>query len=339
MPDLKTAFPVLSREKFGLVDAGARDGIPELFREIAPVLQAVGFEPDAEECDRLNRSGAVRYLPWALGNRNGATDLQVCRSKGASSFYQPNRRWLERFPDPDRYDVLETRSVPARTLDSLRTERAEALPARVDFLKIDVQGAELDVLQGARQTLDDSVVGIEVEVEFARLYESQPLFRDVDAFLSERGFTLFKLRRKSWVRANCQKKPQISAGQLVAADALYLKDPLTLEQERGGADAAHQIEALVLTSVLYDLHDFALEIVADPRFAPLLQADAVRAWILQRSNRMDYQPNGSGQLAAWLKIAGEISRVKAGLGNLYEWSRRRSWGRADSDKDFYTRTR
>lgn len=337
MSDLQTAFPVLTREGFGLIDAGAREGLPDLFREIAPLLKAVGFEPDAEECGRLNRAGPsgtafgkTHYLPWALGAREGQADFHVCRSKGASSFYAPNRAWLNRFPDPGRYDVVQTRTVPVRTLDGILQEAGPEMPGPVDFLKLDVQGAELDVLKGAERVLAEQAIGVEVEVEFFQLYESQPLFRDVDAFLSERGFTLFKLRRKSWVRANCLEKPQISAGQLVAADALYLRDPLQHGWNPAGPAAAHRLEALVLAAALYDLNDFALEITAD---------ETIRAWIEKRSNRLDYQPNGSGRLASWMKIAGEIRKGKPGWGNLYEWSRRRSWGRADSDKDFYTRTR
>lgn len=332
MPDLQTAFPVLTREGFGLIDAGAREGLPSIFGEIAPILRAAGFEPDPEECERLNRSagsGKTSYLPAALGAKEGQADFHVCRSPGASSFYAPNRAWLNRFPDPGRYDVIQTRTIPMRTLDGILKEGGPEMPAHMDFLKLDVQGAELDILRGAERTLKEQVVGVEVEVEFSPLYESQPLFRDVDAFLSERGFTLFKLRRKSWVRANCQEAPQVSAGQLVAADALYLRDPLQHGWNLAGPDAAHRLEALVLAAALYDLNDFALEIAA---------SDAMRAWIGKRSSRLDYQPNGSGRFAAWMKIAGEIRKGKPGWGNLYEWSRRRGWGRADSDKDFYTRT-
>jgi hypothetical protein len=86
------------------------------------------------------------------------------------------------------------------------------------------------------------------------------------------------------------------------------------------------------------LNDFALEIVSDRRFASLLEAGRIKAWIKKRSSRLDYSRNGSGRVASWIKIGREIRKGKPGWGNLYEWSRRRGWGRADSDKDFYTRT-
>ena len=68
----------------------------------------------------------------------------------------------------------------------------------------------------------NNVVGIEVEVEFSQLYENQPLFNDVDNFLRDKGFELFDLRRGYWIR---KVAAGIQKGQLVFADALYLKSP------------------------------------------------------------------------------------------------------------------
>ena len=68
------AFRHLQAEGFGLLDIGARGGIHHVFRDIAPLLHVVGFEPDAEEGKRLAeeamRPSTIRsltYLPWALG--------------------------------------------------------------------------------------------------------------------------------------------------------------------------------------------------------------------------------------------------------------------------------
>lgn len=323
------AFTTLKRDGFGYVDAGARDGVHAVFADAAPLLEVVGFEPDAEECRRLSAAAhgwrSATYLPWALGARDGEQPFHLCRSRGTSSCYRPNRTWLERFPDPQRYDVVETQTVRVRSLDSLRRDASARLPSSIDFLKLDVQGAELDVLHGAGETLRQ-VTGIEVEVEFAPLYEGQPLFRDVDAYLEERGFSLFKLRRKSWVRRNRQQHPRISAGQLIAGDALYLRDPLVSNGR--GAWTAHQVEALVLTAALYDLNDFALEVLAAPQISSAVDTQAITAAIERRSRSLNGQ--------SW-RMMQECFKGLAGLGNLYAWRQRRSWGRADSDKDFYSR--
>ena len=335
------AFKTLHQEGLGFVDAGARDGVHPLFGEVAPLLDVVGFEPDAGECQRLrathDRWRSATYLPWGLGERDGEQSFHVCRVRGTSSFYRPNRAWLDRFPDPQRYEVIETQTVRVRSLDSLRHDPSMRMPRSIDFIKLDTQGTELNILKGAQATLRGQVIGIEVEVEFAPFYEGQPLFRDVDAFLAGLGLSLFKLRRKSWVRRNCQARPQVSAGQVTAGDALYLRDPLEIGNAGGFAWSAHHVEALVLLAALYDLHDFALEVLADPRCSSAVETEALARAITTRSHQLDYRANGKGWLASAASLAKECLKGRAGLGNLYAWSLRQSWGRADSDKDFYTR--
>jgi len=332
------AFPTLEREGLGLVDVGARDGLLRVFDDIAPLVRAVGFEPDAGECRRLNelaRAGtpyaSETYLPYGLGRADGQTVLHVCRSRGASSFYRPNRAWLDRFPEPARFDVVETPSVPVRSLDSLLEEPAATLPAAIDFLKVDTQGSGLDVLRGAEQTLRRHVVAVEIEVEFAKLYEAQPLFRDVDGFLSACGFSIVKLRRAGWVRQTCTARPHVSAGQLVSGDALYLRDPLDRDHQPGGGLTTHQLEALMLIAILYDAPDVALELLADPEAASRLDGERIRQYIEWRNRRTEWS-------AALLTFMAQCvrGRTKAGLRYLDARRRRRSWAWMDSEHDFYT---
>ena len=61
-----------------------------------------------------------------------------------------------------------------------------------DAIKLDVQGAELDVLKGAQKKLSAATLVLS-EVEFIPLYENQPLFGDVDGFLRAHGFLLHHL--------------------------------------------------------------------------------------------------------------------------------------------------
>ena len=63
---------------------------------------------------------------------------------------------------------------------------------KIDFVKIDVQGAELDIFQGGFNTLKN-VLKIVTEVEFIHHYIDQPLFGDVCKFLEKHDddYTLF----------------------------------------------------------------------------------------------------------------------------------------------------
>lgn len=307
-----------------------------MFDEVAGLVDAVGFEPDAEECQRLNRTIGPRspyrsltFLPMGLGSVDGERTLYLCRSRGVSSLYLPNRRFLDRFPDPDRFDVEGSQRVPLRALDALVDEGAVPLPAGVDFIKIDTQGSELDVLRGAQRTLDRQVLAVEVEVEFSRLYERQPLFAEVDAFLDGCGFSLFKLRRLEWVRKTLERQPQGSAGQVVFGDALYLRDPLNPEASWRPRDP-RQAEALILIAILYDLHDFALELASAADMAGEIRRDAIVRYIHRRSRELNVPWNRTRTAVDLLRS------VKAALTWMNRFRRyERSWARADTN--FYSK--
>ncbi|MBI3616088.1 MAG: FkbM family methyltransferase [Candidatus Omnitrophica bacterium] len=305
----------------GVIDVGSRGGIHPRLRPIASIIDVVGFEPDAEEVRRLQgeETGlfrSVRHLPYALGQTDGRQTLHLCRSRGTSSFLKPNRPFLDRFPDASRFDVETAQSVEVKSLDGLIQGFSGGLPRQIDFLKLDTQGSELLVLKGAHQTLRSQVVALDIEVEFAPLYESQPLFRDVDAYLAECGFTLFKLRRMEWVRRGYAERPYRSGGQIVFGEAVYLKDPLSNEQ---WSPTAHQVEALVLLAILYGQHDFVKELMELAPIQGRCDVPAIRAVLERNSRRSNFEMGTNPLRQAWRS-----------MGTLWDQFRRRSsWGRGD----------
>ncbi len=335
---LSAAFPALAADGLGVIDVGARGGIHHpMFVEMAPILNVVGFEPDPEECRRLQaaaRQGSgfksLAYLPCALGKADGQRALHLGRLRGTSSFYQPNRAFLDRFPDASRYDVVGTVSVPVRSLDSLAADPAGPLPRHIDFIKLDTQGAELDILHGARRTLQTQIVGVEAEVGFARLYAQQPIFRDVDALLVGCGFTLFKLRRHEWVRRTYEDRPHLSAGQMVFAEALYLRDPSDPASSWRPSDA-HAAEALILAALLYDLHDFSREVVTGFEASGLLEVEALRGYLAQRDRRLHRSWSRSQVFVDLLRV---LRTPEHWMSPFKRYPRR--WARGDDD--FYSRT-
>ena len=103
-----------------------------------------------------------------------------------SSLYEPNMEAIADFEGlAESCKVVRTRQVDTVRLDSV-------VGGPVDLLKLDVQGAELDVLRGAERLLADVLV-IHTEVEFFPLYRQQPLFDEVFAFLRDHSFDLFDL--------------------------------------------------------------------------------------------------------------------------------------------------
>jgi len=191
--DLSAVAGLLQRPVVA-IDVGCRDGIRPAWRELKPHALLVGFDPDPGECARLNAASAdttqERYEAHALAASDGEATLHLTADPQSSSLYPPNPAAIRRYPELWRHEQRSTETILTTTIDSWAQGAAVGA---IDALKIDVQGAELDVLRGAEQSLG-SVRVIETEVEFQELYGGQPLFTDVDRFLRERGFGLWRLR-------------------------------------------------------------------------------------------------------------------------------------------------
>jgi hypothetical protein len=82
-----------------------------------------------------------------------------------------------------KYSAVETVSID-------QFMRSQGI-SEIDFMKIDIQGAELDVFSGGVATLSKAVA-IVSEVEFVPLYHRQPLFGDVCSLLTGQGFMFHK---------------------------------------------------------------------------------------------------------------------------------------------------
>ena len=84
-----------------------------------------------------------------------------------SSIYEPNFELINKYPDASRFEIEER--IPLRLIHSGIFKYSQNVTA-LDFIKIDTQGSELEILRGASDLLK-SVIGIEVEVEFIELYK------------------------------------------------------------------------------------------------------------------------------------------------------------------------
>jgi FkbM family methyltransferase len=190
------------------------------------LARVTGFEPNPREYERLcaGKQGPYRYLPYFLGS-GGPARFSLARYPGCSSLYTPDPRVIDLFTSigagpGGNFTVTDVQEVQTRRLDDL-----EECPAP-DYLKIDVQGAELDVLRGATRALAGVVV-LELEVEFVPLYAGQPLFGDIQVFLREHGFLLHKFLD---VAGRCFRPLQLGSNpfaamsQVLWADAVFVRD-------------------------------------------------------------------------------------------------------------------
>ena len=254
----------LARNYF-LLDIGARGGIQYPFNKLKN-LSVILVEPDPEEAQRLLETRSIfenesRVLPFPLWAFKSKLTLNLTKSPGASSIYSPNREFLNQFPESSRFDVLKEYPINSTTIDNLYDENYFD---RIDFVKIDVQGGELNILKGGENFLKNNIIGIEVEVEFSQLYSNQPLFSDVDKFIREvLGLELWDLTRTYWKFQNKQNYSP-TKGKLVFGDALYLRPIIGLDVWLAKFDfnlAKSKLLALIDTALIYGYTDYASAII------------------------------------------------------------------------------
>lgn len=241
-----------------VVDVGANpiDGDPPYKRMLAAGLcEVVGFEPQAEALARLDamKGPHERYLPDALGD-GAARTLHVCGLEGMTSLLVPDTAHLALFNLFPIWGSVKARiPVTTRRLDDV------AEIAHLDFLKIDVQGSERDVLTHGRGKLAGAVA-IQTEISFVTLYEGQPTLGEMDMLLREMGFMPHCFAEtKVWPLAPMVVNNQPNRGlrQLLEADMVYVRDftqagNMTAEQWKHLALIAHHC---------YGSYDLALKAV------------------------------------------------------------------------------
>jgi len=206
---------LLNGRKIGFIDVGAAGDLPSRWRPYKAVLEILAFEPDERSARKLPPH--TKVFPVALYSENSNIEIHLCQDPRKSSLCPPNMPLLERYPLVERHEVVEHPSIQAVTMDSVLAEHAGPF----HFLKIDVQGAELEVLKGGMNTISQNILGAEIEVQFIRLYEHGALFGEVSDFMNSIGFEFIDFVRISkWERDGYRDQ-----GQCAFGDALFLKNP------------------------------------------------------------------------------------------------------------------
>lgn len=223
----------------------------------------VCFEPDPAEFNALVKKGDARWrtfkvLPFAVGGVMGPQQLHVPEDRRAASLLTHNPDMVDRFGRDNLHVPREHVTVDSWTLDALRRE---GHIGRVDYLKIDVEGAELDILKAGASILPDCVAA-KVECSFLPQRLGQPLIWEVAQWLTAAGFEVVDLQDiHHWRRRNLPAHPyrvradmEYSRGQIVQCDLIALKTPAAVSSD-------DQALRLVILSAALGFFDYGFSVM------------------------------------------------------------------------------
>lgn len=319
----------LLREPFVVVDVGVQGGEHPRWKNLGEFAHVYGFDPIDEVIagliaargDRPNRS----YRTLAIGNEDGQRAFHVSADTFGSSFFSAGP------PQSGEHKgiLLGSRNVEIRRLDSLFA--AGELPA-ADYIKVDCEGFDPEVLRGARSYLARSnILCVTVETSFgvSPVYPRTP-FAAINDILVEHRLLVFDLSyvrspRPTYAAARAahpwpaadplRDSPDLDVGQPTTFDFVFCRDFVQEHtnpqafRTAGDAITTPTVDKLIKSMVNFELcglMDCAVEIAE--HFRPVLaQRFDVDVAIKHLLHRPPYTHN-TVELTSALTMIAELRR-------------------------------
>ena len=282
--------------QFVVMDVGARSGGEGYLQPLGGQLKIIGFDDStAEEC-KPGDPNAIQYEHHAtiVAGQDGRRTFHKAAWPFSSGLHKANLKFFDRLPCRDNMVVVEELEVETVTLDRFAGTLSDD---HIDFIKIDVEGAELEVFAGGKTMLTDKrVLGIKTEFWWDPILRNQPSFAELDIFLRANGFYLFDLelhnyqaymRRslpvgrlmadsRNWMgKLQNPRLDRTRYGQALTGDALYFRDPIS-DRIAGRSSLAWDSPSLLRLCALMDLFDYgdcAIELLQDIRERKWIDVD------------------------------------------------------------------
>lgn len=275
------AGDTLGEDPFVLVDVGCGLGIDRAWRVFGDRLTGHGFDPQLDEVERLRaeETGAMQYhaafvgLPedHALRRRRAARQAELsyfepfARTSAAAASSRAAVHGDASFYETNAWTELRLATETIGLAEALRREGAET----VDFVKIDTDGSDLDVLVSFEEMLRPAgVLGLMIETPFTGDDdESTNTFHNIDPILKRNGFQIYAMSVSQYSRAALPAQftydilAQTVSGQPLWGDLVYLRDAAHPDWRRFGDLSPTKILKLACLYELFRLPDCAVELL------------------------------------------------------------------------------
>jgi FkbM family methyltransferase len=172
----------------GFIDAGAHFGETNAtIRQIYPDSRIVSFEANPN-CESILKSNTQEYIICLLGkNTIESVPFYINPNDKTSTGCSIYKEESVHFKD------AQTVQLPMYKLDDIIPDEAN-----MEFLKMDVQGAEIDILDGSTRLLN-KIKWIYLEVSFVKCNEGAPLFSDVFLYMNKLGYSVSDICEPTYI--------------------------------------------------------------------------------------------------------------------------------------------
>lgn len=266
-------------KRISIHHVGGRDGhgpFP-IESQFQPDLILTFYEADAdcvEQIKERNRhlESEVHVLPYCLGAKRGEVTLSINYDPYTSSLLPNNPAYADyriisnygAFGREFDYvlgqtmQAMERRPVSLVSLDELLS--SGQLGVAPDFLSIDTQGSEYDILIGAREVLRQNTLAVSLEVEFHPIYCGQKLFGDVLTLMADHGFMFLRFNHEPTLFTPGRSPIGLRGGGVhLSDDALFLRSVQSLQEIGDERRRCLMLHKLAFLAVAFNQIEMAVE--------------------------------------------------------------------------------
>lgn len=289
---------------------GGRSGTYPLPLKEGPLLKdfhLVLYDADQDCCYSNNNSeaqyGKLTILPYCIGRTSGRGVFNINYHPTTNSLYKvnpaykhynfiPANRPYGAYVLGDAFETIKKCDVDLYSLADVFNQNAVV---GIDFLSMDIQGAEFDVIDGSHDLLRSQCLGILIEAEFVDMYHSQKTIFDVHPLLTGCDFELLRFFDPQTMSPTMLPVGFRAGEQLIYADAVYAKK-LSAVLKTGSKEALYKWAFFVLLNQNVGLcleglraqfdNDSAEINLNDPSYVVLLK----RFWGLYKNEGLHYLP-------------------------------------------------
>ena len=206
-----------------LLDLGASGKLPDYWKPLAKLINLIGFDPNKEECVRLNSEESEfltqKFLPYAIAGESKNFTLYKTNSIYCWSLLEPDLQWLRRFSYSDLFEINETEKISAYTLEDVK----ELADLDIDAIKIDTQGLELQILNASEKIVKNCIF-IETETGFTKNYLGETTFDEIALYMRSKGFGLFAINTDHRISRKNNFSEKTNNEEMLWCEAIWLRD-------------------------------------------------------------------------------------------------------------------